>query len=238
MTSERHPPRLAATAAAFAVLAAVASISAPSPAAAAGYVPGPCISNAGPGPHPFVDVAGGAFYADAVAWMFSNGITRGVTPDRFGPDRPVTRAEFAAMLHRMACEPVAAGVAAFADLVPGAFYRAAVDWMVGENITMGKTATSFGPDDPMTRGELATFLYRFVDEPTGAPGAGFVANDPASFHAAAVDWLVFRSITRGTSAITFSPGRTITRGEVATFLHRLNTIGDVALVLRPVLTGL
>ena len=203
------------------------------------YEHGDCIVNDGIGADPFTDVPAGAFYAEAVAWLFANGITTGITPTMFGPDRPVTRAEFATMLHRMACLPAPAGVAQFLDLRAGAFYRAAVDWMVGEGITTGKTPTLFGPDDFMTRGEFSAFLHRFVGEPTTAPVASaFVDVDRSRFFARPVDWLVFRSVTQGTSPTTFSPERLITRGELATFLWRLNTIQDVRLATTTVLTGL
>ena len=203
------------------------------------YEHGDCIVNDGIGAHPFTDVSGGAFYAEAVAWLFANGITVGIAPTLFGPDEPVTRAQFATMLHRMACLPAPGGVASFVDLRAGAFYRAAVDWMVGEGITTGKTPTMFGPDDFMTRGEFAAFMHRFVGEPDTAPVAvSFGDVDRSRFFARPVDWLVFRSVTQGTSPTTFSPERLITRGELATFLYRLNTISDVRLAMTTVLTGL
>jgi len=204
------------------------------------YVPGSCIDNVARTPTTFGDLRAGAFYVEPVRWAFANGITQGVAPDRFAPDDLVTRGQFATMLHRMACLPDGSGDAAsvFDDLRVGAFYLDAVDWLVAEGITTGKRPGEFAPDDPMTRGEFAAFLHRFVGTPGGAPTAPFVDNDRTRFYAEPVDWLVYRSVTQGTSASTFSPDRSITRGEVATFLFRLNTIEDIALRVQPVLSGL
>ena len=242
MTTEKAMGRNRAAALSIIIVAVVAALLSASPAGAASsddHEPGPCISNDAAGDHPFVDVGDGLFYSEPVRWAYNNGITTGVDDTHYGPDSDVSRGQFATMLHRMACLPAPGGVADFDDLRDGAFYRDAVDWMVGEAITTGKTPTVFGPDDSMTRGEFATFLFRFVGEPAGSPEASAFGDlDRARFYALPVDWLLFRSVTQGTSSTTFGPERTITRAEIATFLYRLNTIGDVALLFTTVLTGL
>lgn len=239
MTTPREvgPTRAVIVAFAVAVLAAAASTTVPA-SAAGDYDHGSCIDNDDLQAHPFTDVVAGSFYADAVTWLYSNAITEGVSPTQYGPDQPVTRAQFATMLHRMACLPTPAGTATFSDLRAGGFYRAAVDWMVGEGITTGKTATLFGPDDYMTRGEFSAFMYRFVGEPDSSPVASVFGDvDRSRFFARPVDWLIHHSVTQGTSPTTFSPERTITRAEVATFLYRLNTIADIALTTEVVSTA-
>ena len=206
------------------LLAIGASLLAVNPAAADlvdEYQPGPCITNAIVST-PFVDVAQSRFFTNAVGWAYLNEVTRGTDATHFSPDDPVTRGQFAALLHRMMCEPAPGRVAPFGDLRAGAFYRVAVDWLWDESLTTGKTSSTYGPDDSLTRGELATFLHRLVGEPTGAPASGFLDVDPEAFFADAIDWLLWRELTTGTTATTYSPNRTITRAEVVTFLYRLN----------------
>jgi len=211
------------------IIAAIAAVGLrASPASAGGvdgYAPGPCITNA-VGSEPFVDVPGGQFYSNAVGWAFLNEITIGTDDTHFSPGDEVTRAQFATFLWRMMCEPVAAGTAPFVDLRAGAYYRAALDWLFGEGLTTGKTDTLYGPEDALTRGEFATFLFRLVGEPTGAPASGFADVADGKFYTDAVDWLLWRGLTTGTSPTTFEPARAITRGEAVTFIFRLNYLAD------------
>ncbi len=228
----------------IALAATLLSASPTSAALADEYQPGPCITNA-IAPTPFVDVPLGAFFTNAVGWANLNEITQGTDDTHFSPYDVVTRAQFATLLHRMLCEPVPAGDAPFLDLIAGAFYETAVDWLYGESLTFGKTDTEFGPHDGLTRGQFATFLYRLVGEPTGAPVNPFLDVPRAAFYAEAVDWFHWREITTGTSPTTFSPDRIVTRAEVVTFLYRLNikSVGlidpaDIDLGFSTVLSGL
>lgn len=184
------------------------------------YEPGDCITNIA-NPMPFVDVPLAAWYSNAIGWAFLNEITTGTSATTFSPFDEVTRSEFATFLHRMMCAPAASGVAPFLDLVAGAFYRDAVDWLFSEGITEGKRPTAFGPEDSLTRGEFATFLHRLVDTPE-APVGHFTDVARNAFYAEAVDWLFDRGITTGTSANEFSPDRAISRAEVVTLLYRMN----------------
>ncbi len=231
----------------FATLALLGAILGSSPASAAlsdEYQPGTCITNTIQST-PFVDVAQSTYYTNAVGWAYLNDITTGTDATHFSPGDTVTRAQFATFLHRMMCEPTPAGVAPFLDLIAGAYYRTAVDWLWGASLTTGKTATEYGPNDGLTRGQFAAFLYRLVGEPTGAPASGFVDVVSWAYFADAVDWLFWRELTTGTSATTFSPDRIITRAEAVTFLYRLNIYSrglidpaDLSLGFSQVLTGL
>jgi len=216
--------------AALAVLSTVVGVVAVSPAAAEpidDYEPASCIDNGGIGADPFVDVSSAAFYADSVAWAYANNVVNGTDATHFSPNDTMTRGQFAAVLHRVVCTPAPGGSASFTDLRVGAFYLDAVDWLVGEDLTTGIGPGLFGPERTLTRAEFVTFLYRLVGEPSGAPAAGFSDVPGDEFYADAVDWALHRGLTIGTSSITFSPNRALTRGEAVTFLYRLNTIGDV-----------
>ena len=113
----------------------------------------------------FTDVKPGAFYEEAVAWAVENGITKGMTDDSFAPDAPCSRGQIVTFLYRAAGTPeVGASELAFADVPAGAYYETPVRWAVTEGVTKGTDATHFSPDDPCTRGQVVTFLYRYSGE--------------------------------------------------------------------------
>ena len=192
------------------------------------FEPGSCITQAVQ-TTPFVDVAPGRFFTNPVGWAFRNGITTGTSDTQFSPDAQVTRAQFATFLHRMLCEPEATAAAPFSDLVDGAFYRGAVDWLFENELTTGKPGNVYDPNGFLTRGELAAFLFRVVGEPAGSSPNPFGDVDRSRFFAAPIDWLFAREITTGTSPTEFSPDGLVTRAEAVTFLYRLN-IGAAGLI--------
>ena len=166
----------------------------------------------------FGDVADGEFYTEAVQWMVDNEITSGTSPGCFSPGNATSRGQVATFLHRAHGAPAGAP-SGFVDVAADAYFAGAVGWMVSAGVTTGTTPFTFAPDRLVTRGELATFLHRAAGSPAGGT-ASFVDIDSDDFFAAAVGWVVAEGITTGTSATTFSPHRYVTRGEVATFLHR------------------
>ncbi|MEM8706672.1 MAG: S8 family serine peptidase [Actinomycetota bacterium] len=108
----------------------------------------------------------------------------------------------------------------FADVRAGAFYERGVEWMVAEGITQGTSPTTFSPGASVTRGQLATFLYRFAGSPDVTSGTNFTDVAPTVYYADAVAWMVAEGITTGTSATTFSPNAGVTRAQLAAFLYR------------------
>lgn len=108
----------------------------------------------------------------------------------------------------------------FGDVRSDDWFAAPVQWLVDNDITNGVSTGCFGPGDAVSRGQLATFLWRYAGEPS-APAHGFVDVTPDRYYDDAVAWLAHQGITTGTSANTFSPGQPITRGMVAAFLWRL-----------------
>ena len=170
----------------------------------------------------FFDVSVGKFYTDAVTWLACEGITTGTSPTTFSPDDSVTRAQMAAFLWRYAVRPEPAALdTPFADVPAGEYYSEAVAWLVEEDITNRTSPTTFSPDEPVTRGQMAAFLWRHAGRPEPASLDTPFADVPAGeFYAEAVAWLVEQDITKGTSATTFSPDEPVTRGQMATFLWR------------------
>ena len=102
---------------------------------------------------------------------------------------------------------------------PGSYCYDAVAWALENGITNGLSDGTFGVNQPCTRGQAVTFLYRAMGtESTAANGFADVAAD--SFCADAVAWAAENGVTNGTSATTFSPGNGCTRAQIVTFLYR------------------
>jgi beta-mannanase len=114
---------------------------------------------------PFADVPVDAYYYEAVLWAVEEGITSGTGQDRFNPNMNCSRSQIAALLWRFAGEPAAAGRLAFGDVPSNSFFYNAVQWMVGEGITLGAGGNRFGSYNSCTRAQIVTFLYRYLDSP-------------------------------------------------------------------------
>jgi len=111
----------------------------------------------------------------------------------------------------------------FTDVTPGAYYYDAVLWVVEKGVTTGTTATTFSPEATCTRAQTVTFLWRAAGSPSpSSTNNPFTDVTPGEYYYDAVLWAVEQGITAGTSATTFSPDATVTRGETVTFLHRAN----------------
>ena len=110
--------------------------------------------------NPFTDVSNGAYYYKAVLWANEKGITNGTSQTTFSPENPCTRAHVVTFLWRAHQMPAAGSSNPFVDVFAGQYYTNAVLWAVSKNITNGKDSSHFGPDDPCTRGQIVTFLYR------------------------------------------------------------------------------
>ena len=114
--------------------------------------------------NPFADVEDNQFYSKAVLWAVEKGITTGLAADRFGVNDPCTRAQVVTFLHRYAGNP-APGITdnPFDDAAPGQFYSTAILWAVENGITTGLDAATFGVNNPCSRAQVVTFLYRALN---------------------------------------------------------------------------
>lgn len=162
-------------------------------------------------PTGFTDVAASAYYADAVAWAVKEGITNGTSTTTFSPDRTCTRGQIITFLWRAAGAPNCGVEDNFSDVADSAYYAYAARWAKENGIASGDT---FSPDAPCTREMAVEFMWRYSGSPS-APDAGFT--DVTS---SAVNWAVEQGVTNGTSATTFAPDTTCTRGQIVTFLYR------------------
>ena len=171
--------------------------------------------------NPFVDVDEEAYYADPVLWAVANNITSGTSAVTFSPDAVCTRAQVVTFLWRAAgCPAPLTTEMPFVDVEAGAYYAAAVQWAVENNITAGTSATTFDPNGKCTRGQIVTFLWRAQGNPAAAAVNNFVDVEDGAYYNAPVLWAVANGITNGTSTTTFSPAADCTRAQVVTFIYR------------------
>ena len=113
---------------------------------------------------PFTDIRADKYYYKAVLWALEQEITSGTSPDRFSPNDGCTRAQAVTFLWRFAGQPEVPSVNPFKDVKSGRFYYKPVLWASEKNITTGTGAGIFSPDSTCTRGQIVTFLYRYMGQ--------------------------------------------------------------------------
>ena len=178
-------------------------------------------SNGNPQTGVFVDVPEDSYYEEAVDWAVENGITNGVSSDRFDPDGLCTRAQIVTFLWRAAGSPAPKSTGHnFTDVKAGSYYEQAVLWAVENSITVGTSSTTFSPDATCTRAQAVTFLYRASGIPAVSGSAAFsdVATD--AYYADAVAWAEKKGITTGIGGGLFGSNNDCTRAQIVTFLWR------------------
>lgn len=180
------------------------------------FVGGP----AGTGVAGFLDVDGSSFYAGALRWATATGVVKGSTPTTFEPRRNMTRGEFATVMWRAAGSPAPTRAATFHDVPANRYFAEAIAWMVEKGITTGTSRTEFSPDRPLTRGEVATLLWRSRGRPARASVQQFDDVAGGRFYSDAVSWMAADGITTGTSPTRFSPNDPVDRAQAVTFLWR------------------
>ena len=172
--------------------------------------------------NPFDDVVEGKFYYDAVLWAVNHEpqITNGTDATHFSPNATCTRGQVVTFLWRAkGCPEPTKTDSPFTD-VTGGFYYKAVLWAVENGITNGTSATTFGPNDGCTRGQVVTFLWRTEGKPEPTTENNPFEDVTGGFYYKAVLWAVENKITAGMDATHFAPMNTCTRGQIVTFLYR------------------
>ena len=180
---------------------------------------------------PFTDVAEGAWYYDAVKYVYHNGLFQGVSETIFRPESPMNRAMVVTVLHRLAGSPAAEGEIAFTDVPADQYYEEALIWAVDNGLAQGVSETAFAPTSPVTREQLVTFLYRYA-EFAGMDVSGkadltvFADSDKLSSYAEeAMAWAVDAGIIDGVGNNTLAPRNNATRAQVAAMLMRFDQLG-------------
>ena len=178
------------------------------------------------GKHPFTDVPAGAYYEDAVVWAVGKNITTGMSAAAFDPNGSCTRAQIVTFLWRAAGSPEPKTMKGFDDVASNAYYAKAVAWAVENGITTGTSASKFSPNDPCTRTQAVTFLFRYaaangmeaVTMQELLSGYADAASVP-SYAVSAMNWALAAGILQG-DGVKLMPNATCTRAQIVTFLYR------------------
>ena len=180
---------------------------------------------------PYVDVEKEAWYYDAVAYNYYAKTMTGLDPTHFGPSNTLVRAQFAAVLHKMNGEPKMSYKVVFSDVTAGDWFKDAVLWASDAKIVTGYTGTDlFGANDPVTRSQMATMMYRYAKEykkyDVGADGdySNFPdAGEVQEFAVDALKWAVAEGIITGKTIngqLLLDPQGSANRAECATIIQR------------------
>ncbi len=183
--------------------------------------PGPVI----PDPvweNPFTDVEEHSWYYGSVQFAVENGLFRGTSDTTFDPKGDMTRGMLATVLYRLAKEPATSADQSFSDVANGRYYTKPVSWAAEKGIVNGYGNGKFGPNDPVTREQVAVMLWRYAGKPTSTGALdGFTdAADVDSWAMDALRWATEQEIIKGRSVRTLDPRGMATRAEVATMLMR------------------
>lgn len=174
----------------------------------------------------FDDVADDAWYADAVGYVNENSLMNGTSETTFEPDGQMTRAMLVTVLWRAAGEPAANGESMFEDIAADTYYADAVAWASGNNIVNGYSDDIFAPDDPVSRAQIVTILWRYAGSPTAEAEDFMDENEIPDYASEAVDWAKANRIVNGREGDRFDPNGNATRAEVATILRNYLTLEE------------
>jgi len=167
----------------------------------------------------YTDVDTNDWYAEAVVYCRENGLMSGTGTTAFSPNSTMTRAMLATVLWRMADEPVVNYLMQFSDVAGGDWYTEAVRWAASEQIMGGYGNGRFGTNDPVSREQIATILWRYENSPEAGASAGFVDDaDISGYAASAVAWARANGVINGMPDNRFAPQDGATRAQVATIL--------------------
>ena len=181
-----------------------------------------------PEPLPFGDVDDGDWFADAVRFVYENGMMNGVSETDFAPHATTSRSMIVTILYRLEGEPVVDYAMDFTDVAGDAYYAEAVRWAASEGIVGGYGGGLFGSDDAVTREQLAVILYRYavykgydvsIGEDTNILSYADFA-DLSEYAIPAMQWACGAGIVNGTSESTLTPQGEATRAQVAAMLMR------------------
>ncbi len=181
-----------------------------------------------PEPLPFGDVDDGDWFADAVRFVYENGMMNGVSETDFAPHAATSRSMIVTILYRLEGEPVVDYAMDFTDVAGDAYYAEAVRWAASEGIVGGYGGGLFGSDDAVTREQLAVILYRYavykgydvsIGEDTNILSYADFA-DLSEYAIPAMQWACGAGIVNGTSESTLTPQGEATRAQVAAMLMR------------------
>ena len=187
----------------------------------------------------FADAAPTAWYHDGVHYCIENGLMQGVSTASFLPNGSTTRAQLAAILWRLDGSPTPVSAAGFSDIADGAWYAQAVRWAAGCGVVKGYDNGRFGPNDAVTREQMAAILYRFAQH-KGYDVSAVEDTNTLSFNDTltvseyaipAMQWACGSGMVNGIAQegeMFLAPKDTTTRAQIATLMMRFQGIFTTA----------
>ena len=182
--------------------------------------------NPGTGANPFTDVSEKDWFYGDVMFVYENGLMLGTSKTLFSPHGTATRGMMATILWRMEGSPVPKGKNSFTDVEAEKWYADAITWTAENGIFAGYGKDKFGPDDPITREQLAAIFYRYADYKgydltvKGNLDKFKDADKITDYAKTAMQWAVGSGLMKGKSGNLLDPQGTATRAEIAAMLHR------------------
>ena len=176
---------------------------------------------------PFTDLAADAWYTDAVAYVYRHDLMAGYGENLFGPDDDLSRAQLCQIIYNMEGQPATSGSSVFTDVADGAWYADAVTWAASQGIVGGYGGGLFGPEDNITREQLASILYRYAQAKGYDTSVGEDTNilsytdalEISEYAIPAMQWGCGAGIMEGNAGY-LTPQGDATRAQVATMLMR------------------
>ena len=182
--------------------------------------------NPNTGANPFTDVSEKDWFYSDVMFVYENGLMLGTSKTLFSPHGTATRGMMATILWRMEGSPAPKGKNSFTDVEAGKWYADAITWTAENGIFAGYGKDKFGPDDPITREQLAAIFYRYADYKgydltvKGNLDKFKDADKITDYAETAMGWAVGSGLMKGKSGNLLDPQGTATRAEIAAMLHR------------------
>ena len=182
--------------------------------------------NPGTGVNPFTDVSEKDWFYGDVMFVYENGLMLGTSKTLFSPHGTATCGMMATILWRMEGSPAPKGKNSFTDVEAGKWYADAITWTAENGIFAGYGKDKFGPDDPITREQLAAIFYRYADYKgydltvKGNLDKFKDADKITDYAKTAMQWAVGSGLVKGKSGNLLDSQGTATRAEIAAMLHR------------------
>ena len=182
--------------------------------------------NPGTGVNPFTDISEKDWFYGDVMFVYENGLMLGTSKTLFSPHETAMRGMMATILWRMEGSPVPKGKNSFTDVEAGKWYADAITWTAENGIFAGYGKDKFGPDNPITREQLAAIFYRYADYKgydltvKGDLDKFKDADKITDYAKTAMQWAVGSGLVKGKSGNLLDPQGTATRAEIAAMLHR------------------
>ena len=182
--------------------------------------------NPGTGVNPFTDISEKDWFYGDVMFVYENGLMLGTSKTLFSPHGTAMRGMMETILWRMEGSPVPKGKNSFTDVEAGKWYADAITWTAENGIFAGYSKDKFGPDDPITREQLAAIFYRYADYKgydltvKGDLDKFKDADKITDYAKTAMQWAVGSGLVKGKSGNLLDPQGTATRAEIAAMLHR------------------